>query len=263
VLLTQPNETPYDLRFQLFGIPVRVHPFFWLLSFLMGFQASQAWGEDGGGDARIVILWVLAVFISILLHEMGHAVVIRMFGWSPNVTLYAFGGLASYNPQFTQARGSYRRGGNSHAGQIFISFAGPLAGFLLALLICGGLLLANRTAIIELIFTRFRLPGEPFENFHVFIFIQFLLFVNILWGLVNLLPVYPLDGGRISRELFLMSDGRQGLRNSLMLSVATGAGVAVLGLMNGQPFIGIMFGLLAYSSYQQISGGGRFGGSPW
>ena len=86
MLLGEPPESQYDLHFSLLGIPVRVHPYFWLVSVLMG------WNQ---GDAKLALLWVAAVFVSILVHEMGHALVIRYYGWSPRVTLYSFGGLAS------------------------------------------------------------------------------------------------------------------------------------------------------------------------
>ena len=108
-----------------------------------------------------------------------------------------------------------------------------------------------------------RLPGEPLPNFYMNLFVYYLLYVNIFWGLVNLLPIYPLDGGQISRELFLMADGESGLRNSLMLSLVCAVGIAVLGFMWEYRFIPILFALLAFSNFQQLSGPNRYGGSPW
>jgi Zn-dependent protease len=92
--------------------------------------------------------------------------------------------------------------------------------------------------------------------------VHYLLDVNIYWGLVNLLPVYPLDGGQISRQLFSMSRG-DGVQRSLWLSAVVGGVMAVLALVgmdlrNGL-FVAVMFGYLAYVSYdtlQKYRGGG-------
>jgi len=87
-------------------------------------------------------------------------------------------------------------------------------------------------------------------------------------GLVNLLPVYPLDGGQIAREIFTAFNAQEGIRNSLTLSIFTGGGVALYAIMHREWFIAIMFGLLAYSSYTTLQaysgrGGGFGGGRPW
>ena len=114
-----------------------------------------------------------------------------------------------------------------------------------------------------------RLPDGGLETGNS-IYLRFavnaLLLVNIFWGVVNLLPVYPLDGGQIAREVLVRKDPWGGVRNSLWVSVITGGAVAVSCLLwFGQPYIAIMFGLLAFSSWQalqQMTGGGGFGG-PW
>jgi Zn-dependent protease len=85
---------------------------------------------------------------------------------------------------------------------------------------------------------------------------------------MNLLPVYPLDGGQVSRETFLLSSSQDGIRQSLILSIVTGAAVAVWALTQEKDtYLAIMFGMLAYSSFmtlQAYSGrGGGFGGNPW
>jgi Zn-dependent protease len=99
-------------------------------------------------------------------------------------------------------------------------------------------------------------------NFNVLLLVHYLLDINIFWGLINLLPVYPLDGGQISRQLLISSDPYGGIRKSLWLSVIVGGVVAVVGwaYMN-QPYLGVMFGMLAFSSYTMLQqmGGGRGG----
>ena len=66
MLIGEPPRTPYDLNFSLLGIPVRIHPFFWLAGLLLG-------PRQGGPPA--ILLWIAAVFLAILVHELGHALV--------------------------------------------------------------------------------------------------------------------------------------------------------------------------------------------
>ena len=93
-------------------------------------------------------------------------------------------------------------------------------------------------------------------------FVNNFLFINVLWGMVNLLPVYPLDGGQIAREVFLKLNLRDGIRQSLILSMITAGALAVIGLgLWGRPFVGLFFGYLAYTSYatlQSYSGRGSW-----
>src|SRR3954464_14267452 len=86
-VLLEPQETPYDLRFRLFGIPVRVHPLFWLFSAILGWN----WIEEG---VAYVLLWVACVFISVMIHELGHIFMGLVFGSPGYIVLYSFGGLA-------------------------------------------------------------------------------------------------------------------------------------------------------------------------
>ncbi|MEW4454391.1 site-2 protease family protein [Bremerella sp. JC817] len=263
MFLTEPRQTPYDLHFHLLNIPVRIHPMFWLVSALMGFAADRT--------PQMVLLWIVAVFISILVHEMGHAIVIRYFGWEPSVVLYSFGGLAIHNP-YVQSQYGPGRARRSKWTQIIISAAGPAAGFLLA-----GLMLAflagTRVASVELewfegtniprwykLGPSMGLMSKP----NVFFFILDMLFINIWWGLINLLPIWPLDGGKISRELFQMVDGGQAIRNSLMLSLICAIAVAIWAFQAEQRFMPIFFGFMAIQNYQELSGSNRYGGNnPW
>ena len=69
-----PGRTQFDLNWRLFGVDVRVSPWFWLVSALLGWEAMVPRGF------QFLILWVLCVFVSILLHEFGHVLVGRVFG---------------------------------------------------------------------------------------------------------------------------------------------------------------------------------------
>ena len=93
-----------------------------------------------------------------------------------------------------------------------------------------------------------------------------LLSINILWGVINLFPVYPLDGGHIAREILVLLSGAEGIRQSLILSMVTAAGLVLFSLFWGEgTFItALFFGFLAYDSYMMLQshGADRFG-RPW
>jgi len=121
MLLLEPPPTRFDLRFTVARVPVRVHPLFWLVAALLGFSA---------GDPVFVLIWVGVVFVSILVHEFGHAIAMRHYGESPRVVLHALGGLTIAEP--TPWGGRWANVSPGGRQQILISAAGPGAGFLLA-----------------------------------------------------------------------------------------------------------------------------------
>lgn len=261
MFLTEPRHTPYDLNFRLFGVPVRIHPLFWLVTVILGFDPD---------DPKQVLLWVGVVFISILIHEMGHAMAIRWYGWSPSVVLYSLGGLAIHNP-YTSAYSGTSQMRRNRWTQIVISLAGPFAGFLLAGLLVASLTATNIATFQVIWFEESNLPfvatipGPSLaNNLYAYSFIHYLMFINIWWGVVNLLPIWPLDGGHVSRELFQMFDRQEAIRNSLVLSLVCAAGMVLWGFQSGDPFIAMMFVFMAIGNYQDLSGAGRYGGgNPW
>lgn len=246
MLLGEPPPSQGDLHFKIFGIPVRVHPFFWIVAVILG---SGAIGEENGG--LMLLIWVFAIFVSILIHELGHAAAALLHGWKPWITLYGMGGLASYRPTYHTTRSS-----------IIISFAGPLAGFVFLAAVLALVMATGRDVRLIPSLPLIVFDIDPAAAVDVLIF--YLIQINLFWGLVNLLPVYPLDGGQISREIFMRTNPREGVRQSLILSIFAGAGVAAYGLLVlRRPFMALLFGYLAFSSYQvlqQMSGRGGFGG---
>jgi stage IV sporulation protein FB len=240
-MLGDPTPSPADLHFRLLGVPVRVHPWFWVIALMLGLPSRS----DEKAAPVEVLIWVVVVFISILVHEMGHAMLQRRFGGHPRITLYSFGGFAACDDCDRSPR-----------SQILISLAGPAAGFAFAALIVAAIRLAGH----EVAFGRFSgffgkvIPWwSPFPSEKLNIVIFDLLQVNIFWGLINLLPIYPLDGGRVTRELFtLKGSPRAGIVNSLWLSVVTGGLMALYSLSLGVFFNALLFGFLAYGSYQSL-----------
>jgi Zn-dependent protease len=253
MLLSEPAPTPADLRFRLFGFPVRINPFFWLVSLILA---------TGGGklEPSRAFVWVAVVLVSILIHELGHAFVQRYFGGRPWIVLHGIGGLAICDDCDRSPR-----------SQILISLAGPAAGFIFAIVVAGvlfatghriGLTLrggepnwewlgSEYAEVLPMIL--FDLYFAPYTSNLANQLASALLQVNVLWGLVNLLPVYPLDGGRVARELFTLGDPRRGIVQSLQLSIGAAVLVAVFALTQRSMFTAIMFGLLAVGSYQALA----------
>jgi Zn-dependent protease len=205
-------ETQFDLRFRVGPIPVRVHPIFWLTGVIICWRAYQA-------DPPMLMMAVAAVFLSVLIHELGHATMTRLFGWPSEIVLGFFGGYA------TTARTSTGR-------NLAVLFAGPGAGFALA----------------ALAFAALRVGVEMPERVRATV--VFLEFINIAWSLLNLIPVLPLDGGQIAREILVWFSPRRGEQWAMLLSAVVGAVAAAAGyfLLN-QMFLGIFFGLFAYQNF--------------
>jgi stage IV sporulation protein FB len=248
VLIGEPPRSQADLHFSLFGIPVRAHPFFWLVGVLL-----TPGGLFDAPDLKVLLSalvpWIVAFFLAILIHELGHALVMRWYGFSPWITLYGLGGLASYNP------GQYGSRGSGTAAQVLISAAGPGAGFLLAALVAGVLVLAGAGLDVYLVagFLPYVRAAGDVGSAAFTSFLNDVLFISIFWGIINLLPVYPLDGGNIARELLLRVNPRAGIRQSLILSIVAGGGMAVVSLVQlGSLLMGLFFGYMAYTSFATL-----------
>lgn len=252
MLPTDPPPTSADLNFRLFGIPVRVHPWFWIVALLLGMSVP---------DPVALLIWIAAVFVAVLIHELGHAAMMRAYGYFPSITLYAMGGYTSYGP------GAFHARNHGTAEHLSISAAGPAAGFAFAALLYGLLRLAGYDviALVGLPFVVLLIvpPPEivlsaPFTNF-----INDLLFISVFWGIVNLLPIYPLDGGHIARSVLVRLHPTQGTRWSLMLSFLMAVLVAVMAAVQWRDFYAaIFFGYLAYGSYMMLAVYGGLGRWP-
>ena len=247
LLFQVPPPTRYDLRFKLAGFPVRVHPLFWLIAVLLG---------SSSGDLLQILIWVFVVFISILIHELGHALAFRRFGLSAQIILHFSGGLTV--PESTLWGSRWANVALGPNEQIFISIAGPGAGFLFAALIIGGVILSGGSIITTRLLGIIPLPGFallPFGGNILASFVTALLWVNIFWGFINLMPVYPLDGGNVARYILLQVDPVDGVRKSLWVSVITGGLIALVAFfLLHSVYMALLFGFLAFQSYQTLQG---------
>lgn len=250
MFVAAPSPTAADLEFDLVGIRVRVSPWFWLGAALFGWQSCTCLAQgDQRALVQYLVIWIGVVLVSLLVHELGHALAYRFFGQSAHVVLYQFGGLAIPD--------AWGRRHLRPLQRLLVSAAGPLAQLLFAAVIVAGLKLAGRA--VPLPVTALIVPlglheGEWFESPFVAALVVFLLNVNVFWPLFNLVPVPPLDGGQIVREGLSAAGVHDAARIAGIVGMVAGAAVAWWGFRNGQEFLGIMFAMLAVSCYQNLSG---------
>jgi len=238
-LIDCPQDERGTWRFGLFGIPVRVLPWFWLTALFTG--ASQ--------DTTLVLIWIAVVFVSILLHEMGHVLAYRAFGAQGEILLYGWGGLAI--PMRSRPWNTFQ--------QVVVSAAGPMAGFCLgacavpvAIILGGHVTLTFHTLVLPSLTAYLPSASSEWNSYYWSAVLNDLLWVNLGWGLVNLLPVLPLDGGSISKALFEKRYGHRGKRKALLTSAATAGVIAALGLATQSLYVAMMFGVLAVGSLQKL-----------
>lgn len=223
-----------------------MHPLFWLITLLLG----------SAGDILLLPVWVVVIFVSILIHELGHALAFRRFGQRSQIVLHFAGGLTI--PESVPWGGGWANVALSRRQEIFISLAGPGAGFLFAGLVMLVVSLTGGSILTTRLLGFIPLPLNavvPFGGGFISVLVTMLLWVNIFWGFINLMPVQPLDGGNVARNIFIQYDPWAGVRKSLWLSVITGALLALMGLIVFRSlYMAFLFGFLAYQSYQSIRG---------
>jgi Zn-dependent protease len=242
ILTDCPESRAGEWCFHLFGVEVRVKFWFWFATLLF----------CGNMDTRSALIWIAVCFVSILLHELGHVFAFRMFGTDAYAVLHGFGGLAVPD-----------NGVNGTLANFVVALAGPMADFLLAALVVAVAYVAGVSVhfgwhmFLPTISAWPSLTGASGvakfrDNYLWYVLLNDLLFVNFYWGLVNLLPVYPLDGGHAARAVFERRDRYNGKRTSLLVSAIVGALVALIGVAEGNLYMILLFGLLAATSAQRF-----------
>lgn len=229
---------------KIFGIEVRLHFSWVIIFFLVGYTLSFFYFPEvykGLPRPTYITMGLIATFLffaSILLHEMSHSVVARRNGIPIRfITLFVFGGISSIakepdNPNV----------------ELKMAIAGPAASLFLGVLFAAINIVAVRAG-----------AGAAISGV-----LAYLAFINILLGLFNLVPGFPLDGGRVLRALIWKLTGS--MQRATKIAADFGRGIAVLliagglyltlsgALINGLWFIFIGWFLeqAARGSYQQV-----------
>ena len=229
------------LRFRLFNVPLEIGPQFWLGSALLGGGVAT-----GPNSIALLLIWVACVFVSIVVHEMGHALAARQCGVQPAVELLWLGGVTRmFGPRLT-------RGQN-----LWVTFCGPAAGFALYL----AALAVDRWFYPEA--SRLQLHyGAMTPGLAAGGIVNFLLWINFWWTVFNLLPILPLDGGQLLRDTL----GPRHQKATEAVGVFVAGSLAVYLALRGSWWNAALLGYLAFLNFQgnprALPGGTRQAGGP-
>lgn len=229
---------PAHRLFRAFGIPVEASPSaaFLLALILLSFGR-------GGSTAMIgSILVAGVVFVSVVAHELGHGLMVRRLGHRPlRVVLGAIGGVLMWDA----ARAT-------RMDRIKVALAGPAVSLLLSVLAFVAYLPFHSSGGFGFYAAR----SEPAVMLALLkMTLSATVVLNLFWGIFNLLPIYPMDGGHALRSaLGLRMPHRKALRTSLQISMATAGivGVAAV-LLTGDIFITILLAWMFYMNWTEWS----------
>lgn len=224
--------------FRLFDIDVRVH---WSFALILAYGAFN-YGGDGSNQIISIlfgILTILLLFVCVTLHEFGHALVAQYYKIRvPHITLLPIGGVASLEKMPEKP-----------VQEFFIAIAGPLVNFVISILLLPVLLLflSSRSAETNLSMSSmlFYLRQQSFFGLIAYLFVT-----NIMLGVFNLLPAFPMDGGRILRSLLaLILPYVQATKIAVLIGRIVAAALFLFGIFSGS----ILTMLIAFFVY---AGGG-------
>ncbi len=221
-----------------FGIPLFVHPTFFLLPLWVLFTQRN----EGPVGQVTSLAFLGAVFGCVLLHELGHALMARYFGiGTRDVTLYPIGGVARL-----------RSTGESPGEELCIALAGPAVNLVLFLLLLP-------VAVVAICLGAFAgPPGGPLFTLELgwltlaARFLALLCLSNLVLLLFNLVPAFPMDGGRVLRAL--LSYGMPRLR-ATEIAAPLGLVVAALGLLwMHNPMVIVVALFVGFAGQQELRG---------
>ncbi len=205
--------------FSLRGIPIKLHYSFLILGAVWVFYNGLQLGITG---AAYALGLGLALFGSVLLHELGHSLMAATYGISTrHITLYPFGGIAAIESEPKPG-----------LEEFFIALAGPAVNFILAGLLAPAMLI----------------------NLQLF---SFLVGINLVMGIFNLIPAFPMDGGRILRSLLMTKmSKRRSTMISLNMSLVWVVAFLIVGAYfqwYGLIFVGLFLGYIIRVEKRRIS----------
>jgi len=164
--------------FRIRGILLAVHGSFFLL---LAYYAWLGWGDAGASGAAWSVAMVMAFFVCVVLHELGHSFTARRFGVNVRrILLMPIGGMAEFDAIPRRPR-----------SELLITLAGPAVNFLIAAVLATFVRFPGG-------FAQWQPTGLPLGLGELG---RYLLTANLVMGCFNLIPVFPMDGGRILRAL--------------------------------------------------------------
>lgn len=189
------------------GIEVRIHWTFLLLPLYIYFSSLVA--GSGAVAASVAVLLILAIFGCVVLHEYGHALTARLFGIpTKDITLLPIGGVARLE-----------RMPRSPLQELAIAVAGPAVNVVIAFALFAGLAFPGVVSLLPVA---------------VVSFLSKLAWVNVALMVFNMLPAFPMDGGRVLRAgLALFMPYATATRAAARVGQIAAVGFAVLGLVSG------------------------------
>lgn len=216
-----------------FGIRVSVHWTFLLIIAWVVFLNLQ----QGAGMQQIIysILFIIAIFICVVIHELSHSLMARRYGIpTRSITLLPIGGLADLQKMPEEPKQEFA-----------VSVAGPLSNIAIALFI----------SLILLITQNINLSTADFQAITGKNFFIILMFANLMLAVFNLLPAFPMDGGRIFRSLMAIYLSREKATYVAMnMGKIFAFGLALLGIFVNPflIFIAIFIFIGAQKEYEQV-----------
>jgi Zn-dependent protease len=233
---------------RVFGIRIGVGLSWFFILFLYIFVFTPYFHEVLGGSQNtaylVTVASVLSFFVSLILHELGHALVARRNGLQvAGIELWALGGITRTNGAFTSPGPEFR-----------VALAGPLVTLGIVILSgLGGLALASESHFFEVATVRGSVHSTP-----AVVWLSWVFGWNLLVLMLNLVPAFPLDGGQIAhaivwrltgdRNRATRATGRAGQGFAILLGAG---GLALLGLQGNTA--GIWLILIAVFIYQGAS----------
>jgi Zn-dependent protease len=204
------------LSFRIGRIPVRVLPSFLVTTVVINLGLAQA-------EPLKLVVWAGIVLASVLVHELGHALAALAFGFAPSIDLHGLGGTTSWGPSKEAQTVSAPK-------RMMISLAGPAMGFAagIAVAVSASLVGPGPDFAAQSLRALFWLGPPPWEESLTEFVYGRLLFVNIGWGLLNLLPMLPLDGGNVMAQALALARRPERTAYGVSLIVASLAAAAAL-----------------------------------
>jgi Zn-dependent protease len=214
---------------QAFGIGLYVHWSFLLTPGMVLFSNLT----QGTGVAAFAVVLTLAVFGCVLLHELGHALMARTYGIATrDITLYPIGGVARLERMPEQPR-----------AEVAIALAGPAVNVAIAAGLALGMYLSGRP-----------MDGPMVAGLSGHEFVHVLLSANILLVLFNLIPAFPMDGGRVLRAALAMVTGRlKATEIAATLGVVLAIGFMIFGIFRGQPMLALVGLFVLFAGQQELA----------